>query len=209
MFYLIFNQSLTHSFRKGGGAFGVLAFYIMVVTIFAFALTPEGLHRHANAVMCVGLLLACITALPILYEQDHEDGTLEQFLLQPVALEWLVAAKLSGLYIAIMLPVLLLSPILTIMAGLDYDATLTTLTHLLLVSPTILAIGSITAALTLGHRHGGLLQAIITLPLAIPPLIFAASSSGQGATLFLAGLVLISLPLSCLVSAALIRLSQD
>lgn len=209
MFFLILSQTLIHSFRKGGGAFGVLAFYLIVITLFAFALTPEGLNRYATAIMCVGLLLASITALPLLFEQDHEDGMLEQYLLQPVMLEWLVAAKLLGLYLAVIAPILLLSPVITIMAGLSVESATQSLLQLLLVSPTILAIGSVTAALTLGHKRGGLLQALVALPLYIPPLIFAATASGPGAMLFLAGMLLISLPLACFLSASLIRINQD
>ena len=61
-------------------------------------------------------------------------------------------------------------------------------------------------ALTIGARRGGLLQSLIALPLTIPLLIFA---SGQGTSLFLAAMMLASLPLSCWIGAALIRASQD
>ncbi|MGE0754525.1 MAG: heme exporter protein CcmB [Alphaproteobacteria bacterium] len=209
MFVLILKQTISHFFRKGGGAFGVLAFYIIVITLFAFALTPQGLHQYATAIMCVGLLLASVTAIPMLFEQDHEDGTLEQFLLMPVALEWLVAAKLAGQYIALILPILLLSPVITIMAGLDMTAATDAMVRLALVSPTILAIGSIAASLTLSSKRGGLLQALIFLPLTIPPLIFATSSEGQEATMFLAGAAMVTLPIACWLSAVLIRLNQD
>ncbi len=209
MFFLILSQTVNHAFRKGGGAFGTLAFYIIVVTLFTFALGPEGMKQHAGAVMCVALLLASITSLPLMYERDHEDGTLEQLLLQPITLEILVLAKLTGLWLSIIVPILLVSPAIALMADLDAAHTWQALSLLLLASPTVMAIGSLAAALTLGNKRGGLLQALVALPLYIPALIFAASAGGQGATIFLTGMLLASVPLSCLVSASLIRLSQE
>lgn len=209
MFSLVLKQTLNHSFRRGGGAFGVLAFYLMVITAFTFALTPEGLKEYALAVQCVALLMAITTALPLLFEQDYEDGTLEQFLLQPTALEWLVAAKLAGLAIALAGPVLLLTPLIAAIAGLTASETANAFMHLLLLAPVLLALGAVAVALTLGHRRGGLLQALITLPFAMPAIIFAASKSGEGAISFLAGMTLISVPLACLICASLIRISQE
>ena len=58
MFFLILKQTLTHAFRKGGGAFGTCAFYIIILTLFTFALGPDGIKTYAGAVMSVGLLLA-------------------------------------------------------------------------------------------------------------------------------------------------------
>lgn len=208
-FSLILNQTVTLAYRKGGGAFGTMAFYIITVTLFTFALGPENMSAHAGAVMCVGLLLASVTALPQFYERDFEDGTLEQFLLQPMLLELLVLAKICGQWLANILPILVATPLLAVMANLSGTQTLQALLILLLASPTIVALGSIAAALTIDSRRGGLLQALIVMPLTIPVLIFAASAGGQGALWFLTGMLLASVPLSCYVSAALIRVSQD
>lgn len=209
MFKLILAQSVRLSFRKGGGAFGTCAFYIIVTTLFTFALGQEAMAHHAGAVLCVGLLLAFVISLPLMYERDYEDGTLEQFLLQPVLLELMVLAKICGQWLGNIAPILLISPLLAGMAGMALDDIGPVLLRLTLASLTITAIGSIAAALTLGARRGGLLQALITLPLYIPVLIFASSTGGQGATLFLSGLVFAALPLSCFISAALIKASVD
>jgi len=209
MFSLMLKQTVRLAFRKGGGAFGTCAFYVIVVTLFTFALGPDALAQQAGAVMCVALLLSSVSALPLFYERDHEDGTLEQLLLQPVVLEWLVFAKIVGQWISCLLPMLLVSPLLAVTANLDGQQTLRAMGMLLLASPTIVALGSIAAALTLGSKRGGLLQALVVMPLYVPVLIFAASSGEEGALWFLTGMLFASLPVSCFVSAALIRLSQD
>lgn len=208
MFTLILTQTVTLAFRKGGGALGTLAFYIIIVTLFTFALGPQGIKAYAAAIMCVALLLSVITALPLMYERDYEDGTLEQLLLQPAPLELLVLAKILGQYVASIAPILIVSPLLAMMAGLTPIQTVHALLQLSLAAPTLVALGSIAASLTLGARRGGLLQALIIMPLMIPVLIFAANG-GQGALLFLTGLLLGVLPLSCYISAALIAVSED
>jgi heme exporter protein B len=204
MFLLIFTQTLKLSFRKGGGAMGACAFYVMAATLFTFALGPQAAGHYAPAMLAVALLLATVTALPLLFERDWEDCTLEQYLLQPVLLEFVVLAKLAGAWAAQMLPMLLVSPLLALMAGVS---DMRALLPLLLASPTLMAIGAIGAALTLGARRGGLLQALVVLPLMVPVLIFA-SGEGQGNLLFLTGLLCASIPLSAFTCAALMRMSE-
>lgn len=212
IFLLIITQSLKLSFRKGGGALGACAFYIIVVTLFTFAIGPQAIKQYAAAVMCISMLLATITTLPLLFERDYEDGTLEQFLLQPVLLELLVFAKICGQWCSHIIPILAVSPLLAVMADLSFEQTLHTMLILLLASPTMVALGAIGAALTIGSKRGGLLQALVVMPLYIPALIFASAgeqSGGQEGILFLGGMLCASLPLACYTSCALIRVSND
>jgi|CXWL01.1.fsa_nt_gi heme exporter protein B len=213
IFLLILSQSLKLSFRKGGGALGACAFYVIVVTLFTFAIGPQAMSKYATSIMCISMLLATITTLPLLFERDYEDGTLEQFLLQPVLLELLVAAKICGQWCSHIIPILLVSPLLAVTADLSYEQTLHTMFVLLLASPTMVALGAIGAALTIGSKRGGLLQALVVMPLYIPVLIFASASgqnsTGQGSLLFLSGMLFVSLPLSCYVCSALIRANDD
>jgi heme exporter protein B len=208
MFKLLLGQTIGLSFRKGGGTFGTLAFYIIVVTLFTFALGPEVMGKYIGAVLCVGMLLSFVTALPLMFERDHEDGTLEQLLLVPAALEVLMLAKICGQFISSMVPIILISPLLAMTTGIASEQVWPILARLCLASVSVASIGAIAAALTIGARRGGLLQALIMLPLYTPVLIFAASG-GHGALLFLAGIACASLPFSCWVSAALVRASVD
>ncbi len=208
-FSLVLRQTVQLAYRKGGGAFGTMAFYIITVTLFTFALGPEIMTQHASAVMCVALLLSCVTILPLFYERDFEDGTLEQLMLQPMLLEMLVLAKISGQWIANMVPILFATPILAAMANLTMPQTMDVLYVLLLVSPTLVALSSLAASLTIDSKRGGLLQALIMMPLTMPLLIFASSSGEQGAILFLYGMLFAIVPMSCFLSALLIKLSGD
>lgn len=205
MFSAVLKQTLSLAFRKGGGAMGGLAFYVIVFTLFTFALGPEGIARDALAVMCVALLLSSVIAVPHIFERDYDDGMLEQYLLQPIALELIVLAKLIGMWLVQILPILLVAPLLCMMAGLDAEQGGDVLWRLCLLSPSIAAIVTLTAALTIGSRRGGVLPALISLPLAIPLVIFAASVGGSGAILLLLAFACASVPLACFVSATLIK----
>lgn len=207
-FWLVLKQTVMLAFRKGGGAMGCMAFYVISVTLFTFALGPEATGGSAGAVLCVALLLSTVTVLPLFYERDHEDGTLEQLLLYPMLLELLVLAKLLGQWLSCILPMLAVSPLLALSCGLSGGQMSQALWPLLLASPTVVALGSLAAALTLDTRRGGLLQALVVMPLYVPVLIFAASGQGAAA-LILSAMLFASLPLSCFLSAALIRISQE
>ena len=208
IFFLILLQSLRLSFRKGGGAFGACAFYVIVVTLFTFAMGVEEANKSATAIFCVSMLLAVITTLPLLFERDYEDGILEQFLLQPILLEVIVLAKICGQWCSHIIPILLVSPLLAMMQNLSLEQTIYTIFILSLSSLTIVALGSIGAALTIGSRRGGLLQALVIMPLYVPVLIFASASGEQGNILFLSGLAFASLPIACYTCAALIRVGD-
>ena len=88
---------------------------------------------------------------------------------------------------------------------------------LLLGLPTLCCIGSLGAALTLGLPQGGVLLALIVLPLYIPTLMFGAGAvtaaleghTAHGALLLLGGLLCLSVSLTPLAVAAALRVSQE
>ena len=129
--------------------------------------------------------------------QDHADAI-------KAAAHWLT----SGL------PLVLAAPFLGLMVGLDPETIgLTTLT-LAIGTPALTLIGAIGAALVAGLRRGGLLLAVIVLPLSVPVLIFGvgatAATSGPAGTatqplLILAGLALALTALAPIAGAAALR----
>ncbi len=205
MIYLIFTRDVKLAFRRGGGAFAALAFCLMVFAVFAFSLGPVALHEHAARIAAVAVLLSCLLSLPNLFERDAEDGTLEQYMLSGTTLEWLVLAKLAAFWVASALPLILLAPLLALMGGLPGEAATQLAWALLLATPALCAVGALGAALT----RGGITQALVVLPLFIPPLIFVAEAGRGGAYALLFGMSLIAVPLACLVCTALLRFSYD
>lgn len=205
MLRLIFLRDLFLSFRHAGGAFSVLAFFASVVLLFSFALGPEVLRVHAAAIAAAAVLLSMLLALPLVFERDTEDGTLEQYALLPIASEWLVASKIVAFWAAFLLPVIVSVGVVSVMAGVEAESWQCLVARLLLASPALAAFSVLGAALTLGGRGGGLAQALILLPLTMPPLIFV-TAGGEGALpgLLLAGLSCAAMPLSCWVAGMLV-----
>jgi heme exporter protein B len=155
-----------------------LLFYVIVVTLFPLATTPERnlLMTMGPGVLWVAALLACLLSLPRLFAGDFADGTLEQIALSPHPLPALVGGKVLAHWLTTGLPVALLAPVLGLQYALPADALLVLALALLVGTPILSLLGAIGAALTLGLRAGGSLLALLVLPLFVPVLIFGAGA---------------------------------
>ncbi|MGD8956892.1 MAG: heme exporter protein CcmB, partial [Chromatiaceae bacterium] len=115
------------------------------------------------------------------------------------------------------LPLVLMSPILGLQYDLSFDALLTLILSLLLGTPALSLIGAIGAGLTLGLRSGGVLLALLVLPLYIPVLIFGAGAveatvsglGGRSHLMMLGAILLASMVLAPLATAAALRVAED
>ena len=165
--------------RVGGGAFIGVLFFLLVVTLVPFAIGPDLalLSRIGPAVLWLGALLANLLGLDRLLATDHEDGSLDLILMARVPLELAVAAKALAHWLTTSLPLVIAVPLLGILLNLDARATGTVALTLLAGTPALTFIGLIGAALTIALRRGGLLLAVLVLPLNIPVLIFGVAAS--------------------------------
>jgi heme exporter protein B len=165
--------------RVGGGAFIGVLFFLLVVTLVPFAIGPDLalLSRIGPAVLWLGALLANLLGLDRLLATDHEDGSLDLILMARVPLELAVAAKALAHWLTTGLPLIIAAPLLGILLNLDARATGTVALTLLAGTPALTFIGLIGAALTIALRRGGLLLAVLVLPLNIPVLIFGVTAS--------------------------------
>ena len=155
-----------------------LLFYVIVVSLFPLATTPERnlLATMGPGVLWVAALLASVLSLPRLFASDYADGTLEQIALSPYPLVALVSGKILAHWLTTGLPVALLAPLLGVQYAMDGEALMVLTLALLLGTPILSLLGAIGAALTLGLRAGGSLLALLILPLYVPVLIFGAGS---------------------------------
>ena len=201
--------------RRRGDALQPLLFALLVVVLFALALgrDPEAMARVAAAVMWLAVLLAGQLALDSLFRSDAEDGSLEQWLLAPVPLAWLVLVRVLVHWVTTALPLIVMSPLLAEMLHLPHDQLPMLLASLLLGTPLLSLIGGVVAALTVGIRRSGILVALLALPLYVPVLgagSVAAVARGQdpiGALLMLGAGLVVALVLAPLATAAAIRIS--
>ncbi len=155
-----------------------LLFYVIVVSLFPLATTPERtlLATMGPGVLWVAALLASLLSLPRLFAADYADGTLEQIALSPYPLESLVSGKVLAHWLTTGLPVVLLAPLLGIQYAMEAESLAVLSIALLLGTPVLSLLGAIGAALTLGLRAGSSLLALLILPLYVPVLIFGAGA---------------------------------
>jgi heme exporter protein B len=165
--------------RLGGGALIGVLFFLIVVTLVPFAIGPDLalLARIGPAILWLGALLASLLALDRLISADHDDGSLDLMLMARVPLELAVAVKAIAHWLTTGLPLVAAAPLLGLLLNLDPKATGAVALTLLAGTPALTFIGLIGAALTVALRRGGLLLAVLILPLTVPVLIFGVAAS--------------------------------
>lgn len=205
--------------RRRGDAAQPLLFALMVVALFPLALgaDPDQLARIAPGVLWVAVLLASLLTLDSLYRSDVEDGSLEQMLLAPVPLAWLIAVRVGVHWVTSALPLVLVTPLLAQLLYLPGELLPVLMVSLLLGTPLLSLLGAVVAALTVGIRRSGMLLALLALPLFLPVLVFGAGSvmaaaqglPWSGALLLVGAGLALALVLAPLAAAAAIRIALN
>ena len=203
--------------RRRGDALQPAMFALLVVVLFALALGGEArvLSKVASAVLWMAVLLAGLLALDTLFRGDAEDGSLEQWMLAPVPLSWLVLVRTFTHWATTALPMLVATPFLAELLHLPRSELPVLLTSLALGTPLLSLLGAVVAALTVGMRRSGILVALLALPLYVPVLVFGAGSVAAaaqgldpvGALLLLGAGLVLALVLAPLAAAAAIRIA--
>ena len=177
------RRDLTLASRRKSDAAAPLLFFIVVATLFPLGLGPEPemLRRIGPGVLWVGALLATMLSMTRLFASDYEDGTLEQMALSPEPFVALVYGKLAAHWLTTGLPVIVVAPLLGLQYGLPADTIMVLVASLAIGTPVLSLVGAIGAALTLGLRGGGMLMALLVLPLYVPALVFGAGAVEAGA----------------------------
>ena len=211
----ILRRDLRLAWRSPGDSATVVLFFVLTVVLFPFGVGPaaEILSRIATGVIWVMALLASLLSLDRLFREDSEDGSLDLLALSPAPLELLVLGKVIAHWLITGVPLIVASPLLALFMQLPAEAYPTLLLALLLGTPTLSLIGAIGAGLTLGARRGGVLIALLVLPLYIPVLIFGVAAVDAAAgglavrphLLLLGGLLALFLPVSPVATAAALR----
>lgn len=163
---------------RGGGPLVAVGFYAGVATFLPLAIGPEPsrLAAIAPGAAWVALALASLLSLERMFERDYEDGALDLLLLSPAPLELTCLIKCVGQWLATGAPLALAAPIAAIALGASPALAPMIFACSLMGGIAFAFVGGIGAALSLGARRGGLLTAVIVLPLFVPPVIFGGGA---------------------------------
>ncbi|MCD9028509.1 heme exporter protein CcmB [Luteimonas sp. BDR2-5] len=204
--------------RRRGDAFQPALFALLVVVLFALALGNDAamLARVAPGVLWVAALLSGLLALDTLFRGDADDGSLEQWMLAPVPLAWLVLVRTLVHWATTSLPLLLATPLLAELLRLPHAELPVLLAGLALGTPLLSLLGAVVAALTIGMRRSGILLALLALPLYVPVLVFGAGSVAiaaqghdpSGGLLLLGAGLVAALVLAPVAAAAALRIAM-
>ena len=206
--------------RVGGGALMGVLFFLVVVTLVPFAIGPDLalLKRIGPAILWLAALLAGLLALDRMFAADHDDGSLDLLLMSRAPLELVVASKGLAHWLTTGLPLIIATPLIGLLLNLDATADGALMLTLLVGTPALTFTGLIGAAIAVVLRRGGLLLAVLVLPLTVPVLIFgvsAANAAVSGPVAFgapftiLCALTLISLVVGPFAAAAALRQEME
>ncbi|QBR70777.1 heme exporter protein CcmB [Beijerinckiaceae bacterium] len=214
--YALFRREMQVGRRIGGGTSLGVVFFLILVTLSAFAIGPDLalLGKIAPAILWISGLLATLLGLDRLFQADHEDGSLDLLLTSSTPLELIVLVKCLAHWILTGLPLVAAAPFFGLMLGLPASQLWSVTLSLLAGTPALTLIGAVGAALTVSLRRGGLLLAVLILPLCVPVLIFGVAAAGADSQslvpfatpfLILCALTLIALVGAPVAAAAALR----
>lgn len=177
-FFTLVGRDLRLAVRQGGALGTALGFYLVVVAMLPLGLGADLklLSRIAPGILWIALLLSALLSLGRVFESDYEDGSLDLLATGPLPLELVAAAKALAHWISTSVPLALLAPVLGILLNLELVAYPALVATMLIGTPAVSFLGAIGAALTLTARRGGLLIALLVLPLYVPTLIFGIAT---------------------------------
>ena len=215
---ILWRREVALAWSGGGGPLLACGFFLCLTVLVPLAAggDPAGLKPVAGGIAWLTLALSSILSLERLFERDHEDGALDLITLGPVPPELVVLAKAKAQWLAVGVPLAITAPLAAITLGLSPGLAPLVGLSALIGSLGFALTGALGAALALGARRGGLLIAVVVLPLFIPPVVFGAGALERAANgldpapalAFLAAYVLFATVVTPFAAAAAIRNAQ-
>lgn len=215
---ILWRRELALAWSGGGGPLLACGFFLCLTVLLPLAAggDPAGLKPVAGGVAWLALAVASILSLERLFERDLDDGALDLIALGPVPLELVVIAKAKAQWLAVGWPLALTAPLAAITLGLEPSMAPLAGLAALIGGLGFALTGALGAALALGSRRGGLLIAVVVLPLFIPPVVFGAGALERAANglspipalAFLSAYVLFAAVVAPFAGAAAIRNAQ-
>lgn len=153
-------------------------FFLMVTVFFPLTMPPNPnlLRDIAPGIIWIATLLSMLLSAAGLFQQDYEDGIIEQWLVSPYPLSLIIAAKYIIYWLVNLIPLLIFCPLLALIFGFSIHEMLFLMLGLILGTPGLVAICGFAAAFGAGIQQKGVVMALVLLPLTLPLMIFGAGA---------------------------------
>lgn len=211
----VMKRDLLIGWRGMSDSLAGVTFFAVIVALVPLALgpSPDALRLLGPAVIWIAALIASLPQMERLFQRDAAEGSLDQLILTPLPLALIVLAKVAAGWIIIGLPLVLMTPVICLLLGLPLPSMGIITATVAIGSVGLMLLGTMAAAITIGARRGGVLMAVLILPLATPILIFGtavakAASEGEpysASLLFLSAIVLMLMAITPIATAAGLR----
>ena len=218
-FQAVIKRDIRLAIRQPSEIAQPVVFFVIVVSVFPFGVgsNPDQLTAIGPGIVWVGALLATLLALDSLFRSDFDDGSLEQLILSEHPLSVLILGKILVHWFVTGLPLIIVTPLLGILLGLDKSTLVVLIGSLLLGTPTLSLVCAIGSALTISIRRAGLLVTLLVLPLYIPVLIFGAGAASAaqsglptaGHLYMLGAIAMGAIALAPIATSAALRISSE
>lgn len=160
--------------RAKGAIINPVAFLLLSTTLFVIA-APDTVSSDAAAgILWTLVLLTQLLALDAMYRRDFDSGVLEQTLVSAQVPFVAVLTRIFMQWLSTGFIMVAVGPALGILLGLPAEATPAIALAMLLGTPALSLLGSIGASVTVGFSRGGVILALLVMPLFLPTLIFGA-----------------------------------
>jgi heme exporter protein B len=137
---------------------------------------PVLMKTIAPGLVWMALLLSLLLSSERLFQQDYEQGVIEQWLVSGQSLSLIIAAKTTAHWLFNIIPVLTLCPLAALIFSLNSWELYVLIISLLCGTPALLFLCALAASFGVGVNQKGALMALILLPLTLPVLILGSGT---------------------------------
>lgn len=208
LFFIFLKQEIFFAGKNAGKFLQNILFFL--ICCFVFLMLAQSLPNLENKeffvqlIIWFSLLFATFFASAEIFASDFRDGTIEQMIIFCENFEVYIAAKILASWIVFVLPIILISPLIMILFGLEASKISSLFWVLVFASLSINFISALCASFNVAENKAALLT-ILALPLLIPVLLL---SFDQNAKLLCALAVFCSV-VSVFAASAIVKIAAE
>tara|TARA_X000000950_G_C13889512_1_gene650266 strand:- start:1804 stop:2469 length:666 start_codon:yes stop_codon:yes gene_type:complete len=202
--FLLLKRELFVNFRNLDNLYINIFFFILSIFIFILSFGYDNLFskEYGHAVIWSVVLFTIILSSEQFFIEDFWDGSIRELQIIGFSSHSIILVKLLVMWILLILPILFITPIMSLLLGIEPSEIKTLLISIALGSPSLLLISIIGIIITVQSKKNKLLLVTLILPFYIPILIFGVGSvelerkliSPTSNFFILIGIFLITLP---------------